>query len=106
VARYVEQTLAVLGAGKRRACAVPMATAVHTRASLFAQDVVAKGGPGPLTFLRGTYFQDLEGAATLERACDDVVLGLSAMGSAAAYQLARRRVRVLGLAYTPRAIAR
>ena len=86
VARHVEQSLAVLGAGKHCACAVPMATdldglrqivaaeqesgknyammetAVYTREFLFAQDLVAKGRLGPLTFLRGTYFQDLEGA--------------------------------------------
>ena len=86
VSRHVEQALAVLGAGKHCACAVPMATdlnslqqiiaaerqsgknymmmetAVYTREFLFAQDLVAKGAVGALTFLRGTYFQDLEGA--------------------------------------------
>jgi predicted dehydrogenase len=82
---HVEQTLAVLNAGKHCACAVPMATdigglrrilaaqhsanrnymmmetAVYTREFLFAQDLHARGGLGTLTFLRGTYFQDLEG---------------------------------------------
>ena len=86
VSRHVEQSLAVLGAGKHCACAVPMATdlaglqqvldaerqsgknymmmetAVYTREFLFAQDLVTQGKMGPLTFLRGTYFQDLEGA--------------------------------------------
>jgi predicted dehydrogenase len=85
VPRHVEQTLAVLGAGKHCACAVPMATdlddlrriidaqrrsgknymmmetAVYTREFLFAQDLMARGEMGALTFLRGTYFQDLEG---------------------------------------------
>ena len=85
VSRHVEHSLAVLGAGKHCACAVPMATsleglrriiaaeqqsgrnyammetAVYTREFLFAQDLVAAGKMGPLTFLRGTYFQDLEG---------------------------------------------
>lgn len=82
---HVEQTLAVLAAGKHCACAVPMATslddlhricaaqrasgknymmmetAVYTREFLFAQDLLARGELGALTFLRGTYFQDLEG---------------------------------------------
>lgn len=86
VSRHVDQSLAVLGAGKHCACAVPaamdltglqqiidaerqsgknymmMETAVYTREFLFAQDLAAKGALGPLTFLRGTYFQDLEGA--------------------------------------------
>jgi len=89
VSRHVEQSLAVLGAGKHCACAVPtatdldglqrviaaewqsgknymmMETAVYTREFLFAQDLVAKGELGALTFLRGTYFQDLEGAYPL-----------------------------------------
>jgi len=79
------QTMAVLGAGKHCACAVPMATeldhlhqivearrqagkvymmmetAVYTREFLYAQDLHARGALGNLTFLRGTYFQDLEG---------------------------------------------
>lgn len=82
---HVEQTLAVLSAGKHCACAVPMATdlddlrriltaqrrsganymmmetAVYTREFLFAQDLHARGKLGTLTFLRGTYYQDLEG---------------------------------------------
>lgn len=82
---HVEHTLAALGAGKHCACAVPMATdvegiqriinaqrqsgknymmmetAVCTRQFLFARDLVVKGELGALTFLRGTYFQDLEG---------------------------------------------
>jgi len=82
---HAEQTLAVLSAGKHCACAVPMATdlddlrrivaaqrqsgknymmmetAVYTREFLFAQDLHRRGELGNLTFLRGTYFQDLEG---------------------------------------------
>ncbi len=82
---HVEHTLSVLGAGKHCACAVPMATdltglrrivdaqrdsgmsymmmetAVYTREFLFAQDLHSRGEFGDLTFLRGTYFQDLEG---------------------------------------------
>ncbi len=82
---HVEQTLAVLAAGKHCACAVPMATslddleriltaqqetgknymmmetAVYTREFLFVQDLHARGELGTLTFLRGTYYQDLEG---------------------------------------------
>ncbi len=82
---HVEQTLAVLAAGKHCACAVPMATniddlqqimraqhrsgtnymmmetTVYTREFLFAHDLVRRGELGALTFLRGTYFQDLEG---------------------------------------------
>jgi len=82
---HVEQTLAVLNAGKHCACAVPMATSlddlqqiiaagkaagknymmmettVYTRQFLFVQDLHARGELGTLTFLRGTYYQDLEG---------------------------------------------
>jgi predicted dehydrogenase len=82
---HVEQTLAVLAAGKHCACAVPMATdlddlrhiiaaqrrsgknymmmetAVYTREFLFVQELHARGELGTLTFLRGTYYQDLEG---------------------------------------------
>lgn len=82
---HVSQTLAVLSAGKHCACAVPMATdladlrrileaqkrsgtnymmmetAVYTREFLFAQELYARGELGALTFLRGTYYQDLEG---------------------------------------------
>ncbi len=80
-----EQTLAVLNAGKHCACAVPMATSredlwriiaaqqasgkhymmmetgTYTREFLFVQDLHARGELGTLTFLRGTYYQDLEG---------------------------------------------
>ena len=82
---HVEQTLAVLNAGKHCACAVPMATeiddlwriiraqeaserhymmmetAVYTRNFLYARDLVQSGELGTLTFLRGAYFQDIEG---------------------------------------------
>ncbi len=82
---HVEQTLAVLSAGKHCACAVPMATdlddlrrilaaqrqsgknymmmetAVYSREFFFVQDLLARGELGSLTFLRGTYHQDLEG---------------------------------------------
>ncbi|HET6383363.1 MAG TPA: Gfo/Idh/MocA family oxidoreductase [Armatimonadota bacterium] len=82
---HVEQSLAALAAGKHCACAVPMATdlndlwriiavqrasnknymmmetAVYTREYLFARDLYDRGELGKLTFLRGTYFQDLEG---------------------------------------------
>lgn len=82
---HVTQTLAVLGAGKHCACAVPIATyledmrriveaerqsgknymmmetAVYTREFLYAQDLYRQGELGALTFLRGTYYQDLEG---------------------------------------------
>lgn len=85
VPQHVDQTLAALAAGKHCACAVPMATdlddlrriidaqrrsgtnymmmetAVYTREFLFARDLHARGELGALTFLRGTYFQDLEG---------------------------------------------
>ena len=82
---HVEQTLAVLGAGKHCACAVPaatdlaglrqiiaaqrrsgknymmMETAVYSREFLYVQDRYARGDLGALTFLRGAYYQDLEG---------------------------------------------
>lgn len=82
---HVEQIIATLTAGKHCACAVPMATdlddlrliiaaqrrsgknymmmetAVYTREFLFAQDLHRRGELGALTFLRGTYFQDIEG---------------------------------------------
>lgn len=82
---HVEQTLAALQAGKHCACAVPMATtladlrrildaqrssgknymmmetAVYTREFLFAQEMYQRSDLGNLTFLRGTYYQDLEG---------------------------------------------
>ncbi len=82
---HVEHTLAVLAAGKHCACAVPMATeiddlwriiraqesvgrnymmmetAVYTRNFLHARELFQRGELGNLTFLRGAYFQDLEG---------------------------------------------
>jgi predicted dehydrogenase len=82
---HVEHTLAVLKAGKHCACAVPMATALddlwriidaqqasgknymmmetgaYLRETYFVQDLYARGELGTLTFLRGTYYQDLEG---------------------------------------------
>lgn len=82
---HVEQTLATLRAGKHCACAVPMATdldgirrivaevrrsgrrymmmetGVYTREFLYAKDLRDRGELGVLTFLRGAYFQDLEG---------------------------------------------
>src|SRR5260370_24491859 len=38
-----------------------METCVYTREFLFVQDLHARGELGALTFLRGMYFQDLEG---------------------------------------------
>lgn len=82
---HVEQTVAVLEAGKHCACAVPMATsigdlrriievqqrtgrnymmmetAVYTREFLFVQDLFRQGRLGNLTFLRGAHLQNLEG---------------------------------------------
>ena len=82
---HVEHTLRVLKAGKHCACAVPMAmtiddlwriigaqessgcgymmmeTGVYTRNFLYAQDLIQRGELGTLTFLRGAYFQDIEG---------------------------------------------
>ena len=82
---HLDQTLAVLHAGKHCACAVPMATelddlrrivaaqqacgknymmmetAAYTREFFFVQDLLARGEMGSLTFLSGTYHQDLEG---------------------------------------------
>jgi predicted dehydrogenase len=81
---HVTQTLAVLAAGKHRACAVPMAmsiaelrevvraqkqsgknymmmeTTVYTRSFLFARELAAKGEFGRIQFLRGAHYQDLE----------------------------------------------
>ncbi len=83
---HVEQSLAILGAGRHLACAVPMATdlddlhavvaavrksgkrymmmetAVYTREYFYAADMLARGELGGITFLRGTYYQDLEAA--------------------------------------------
>lgn len=84
---HVEQTLAVLGAGKHCACAVPMATrledlyalveaqrhsgrnymmmetAVYSREFLFVKGLHERGELGRLTFLRGSHIQDIEGLA-------------------------------------------
>ena len=81
---HVEQTLAVLAAGKHCACAVPMATsiddlrriiaaqhasgkkymmmetAVYTREFLYVRDLHRDGKLGALTFLRGAHLQDVE----------------------------------------------
>ncbi len=83
---HVDQTLAVLNAGKHCACAVPIATTLedinriieaerrsgmnymmmetgaYTREFLYANDMNRRGKLGNLTFFRGAYFQDLEGA--------------------------------------------
>src|SRR4051794_40768451 len=83
---HVTQTVAVLSAGKHCACAVPMATSLaditriiaaqqasgktymlmetgaYTREFLYVADLHSRGELGALTFLRGTYYQDLEGA--------------------------------------------
>jgi predicted dehydrogenase len=83
---HTEQTLAVLGAGKHCACAVPMATSLadlqvivaaqrasgknymlmetsrFDRSFLYVQDLLDRGELGNLAFLRGDYFQDVEGA--------------------------------------------
>ena len=82
---HVEHTLAVLKAGKHCACAVPMATnledlcriieaqqasgknymmmetGAYLRETFYVQELYARGELGTLTFLRGTYYQDLEG---------------------------------------------
>ncbi len=82
---HAEQTLRVLGAGKHCASAVCMGSAldelraiiaaqrasqrnymmmetmVYSREFLFVQDLWRRGELGELTFLRGTYFQDVEG---------------------------------------------
>lgn len=84
---HVEQTLAVLAAGKHCACAVPMATrledleaiidaqrragvsymmmetAIYTREFLYVQELHRRGELGDLTFLRGAHIQDIEGYA-------------------------------------------
>lgn len=82
---HVEQTLAVLEAGRHCACAVPMATelggmqriidaqiradknymmmetSAYSREFLFVRDMHARGEFGSLTFLRGAHIQDLDG---------------------------------------------
>ncbi len=83
---HVEHSVLVLEAGFHCACAVPMSTdmaglhrvvaaqkasgknymmmetAVYTRGFLCAKELYDKGELGDITFLRGTYYQDLEGA--------------------------------------------
>lgn len=83
---HVPGILAILGAGKHCAYAVPaatnldglrqlvaaeresgrvtmmMETGVYTREFLFARDLHERGEFGRLTFLRGAYYQDLEGS--------------------------------------------
>lgn len=82
---HTKHTLAVLGAGKHCACAVPMATEIddlrriiaaqkasgknymmmetgaYTREFFFVRDLLERGEMGSITFLHGTYHQDLEG---------------------------------------------
>jgi predicted dehydrogenase len=81
---HVEQTLAVLNAGKHCACTVPMAlkledilsiaaavrktgknycvmeTAVYTTHFFKAKEMLAKGEFGEVQFLRGAHYQDME----------------------------------------------
>ena len=81
---HVEQTLAVLNAGKHCACTVPMAlstkdleeivkavkknkksycvmeTAVYTSHFLMAKEMLQKGEFGSIQFLRGAHYQDME----------------------------------------------
>lgn len=81
---HVDQTFAVVGAGKHCACAVPMATTIadirriieavgeagvrymmmetgaYTRECLYALDMKREGKLGTINFLQGDYFQDLE----------------------------------------------
>jgi predicted dehydrogenase len=83
---HVKQTLQVLMSGRHCACAVPIAcdlddmdriieaedrsgknymmmeTGVYNREFFYARDLYQKGVLGNLTFLRGLYTQDLEGA--------------------------------------------
>ena len=82
---HVDQTLRVLASGRSCACAVPMAptfdgvqrvveaattsrgtymmmeTSLYQREFFHAQDLLAKGELGTLTFLRGAHIQDLDG---------------------------------------------
>ncbi len=82
---HVEQVVAVLRSGRHAACAVPMATSidgieqiiaaqqdsgkrymmmetmVFGREFLYARDLHRRGELGPLTYLRGTHIQDLDG---------------------------------------------
>ncbi len=81
---HADQTVATLESGKHCACAVTMATTlpdvrrivdvarasgkvymmmetcVYTKEFLFARDLVRSGELGPITMMRGDYFQDLE----------------------------------------------
>jgi predicted dehydrogenase len=81
---HAEQAVAVLDAGKHCACTVPMAlsiedwrrvvaaqrragrnymmmeTAVYTREYLFVKHLAESGELGPLQFLRGAHYQDME----------------------------------------------
>jgi predicted dehydrogenase len=82
---HVDQTLAVLNSGRHCACAVPMATdlddlrriiaatkaaggnymmmetCVYSRQFLYAKGLLDSGRLGEITFLRGTYYQDVSG---------------------------------------------
>src|SRR5262245_13539368 len=81
---HAEQTIAVLNAGKHCACTVPMAstlddlraiiaaqhrsgkvymgmeTAVYTRRFFYAKTMAERGEYGPIQFLRGAHYQDME----------------------------------------------
>jgi predicted dehydrogenase len=105
VPNHVEQTVATLSSGKHCACAVPMATdleslqrivaleresgknymmmetAVYTREFLLAKELHDRGDLGKITFLRGTYYQDLEGSyPTYWRAQPPMHYGTHAIG--------------------------
>ncbi len=82
---HAKQSVAVLESGKHCACTVPMGmtleelravisaqrssgknymmmeTAVYTREYLYAKDLMAAGEFGPITFVSGAHYQDLEG---------------------------------------------
>jgi predicted dehydrogenase len=84
IPRHVEQTLAILNAGKHCACTVPMAmkfedlkaiceavkktgkhycvmeTAVYTTHFFMIREMVEKGDLGGIQFLRGAHYQDME----------------------------------------------
>jgi predicted dehydrogenase len=84
IPQHARQVVAVLRSGKHCACTVPMATsledlraivqaqresgrnymmmetAVYTRGFLYAQDLVRSGQIGPIQFLRGAHYQDME----------------------------------------------
>ncbi|MEK5056933.1 Gfo/Idh/MocA family protein [Paenibacillus shunpengii] len=81
---HAQQSIAVLNAGKHCACTVPMATtidelkaivaaqklnnrnymmmetAVYTYQFLYAQEMMDRGEFGPIQFLRGAHYQDME----------------------------------------------